>query len=325
MMAGCSKEQSARSARENRPAVAVQVTEALASSQAVIEPAVGTIRPKLRAVIEAKTSGRIESVPARLGDAVKKGDLLARIDAQELAARRDQARATRDQAETELKRFAELLAGQALPQSEFDAAQMRFRVADGALREAETLMSYTAVAAPFDGVVVRRLADVGDLALPGKPLLELEDPRQMRLIADVPEGLVGKLKAGDTARVQVPAAQQELSGQVVEMAPAGDSASRTFRVEVDLPPSALRSGMFGRLLIPTDERPVILLPTASIVRRGQLEIVFVESKGTVALRLVRTGKALADQTEILAGIEPGDRVVVNPPAALQDGDPIQVQ
>ena len=108
-------------------------------------------------------------------------------------------------------------------------------MANGAVVEAETLLSYTKVTAPFAGVITRKHADVGDLATPGKPLLDMEDSRALRLEADVPEAIVGKLALGDKLPVRVSALEKELEGVISEIAPAADSGSRTFLVKLDLP------------------------------------------------------------------------------------------
>ena len=114
----------------------------------------------------------------------------------------------RQQAESDLKRATDLFQQKILSQSEYDGAQSKFRVADAAATEAKTLLGYTRVTAPFDGVITRKYADVGDLAAPGKPLLEMEDARDLRLEADVPEAVIGHLALGDKLGVSVSGADQ---------------------------------------------------------------------------------------------------------------------
>ncbi len=109
-----------------------------------------------------------------------------------------------------MKRATDLFQQKILSQSEFDSAQSKFRVADAAATEAKTLLGYTKVTAPFAGVITRKDADVGDLAAPGKPLLEMEDARHLRLEADVPEALIGQLKLGDKLAVRVSARRQRI-------------------------------------------------------------------------------------------------------------------
>ena len=155
------------------------------------------------------------------GQAVRRGALLARIEGREVQARLDQALAVRQQAQDDLRRAASLLKQNILPQSEFDGAQSRARVAEAAVQEAETLLGYTRIEAPFDGTITRKDADVGDLAAPGKPLLEMEDGRALRLEADVPEAVVGRLTLGDVLPVRVDALPTGLRGRDHRPARAG--------------------------------------------------------------------------------------------------------
>ena len=290
------------------------------------EEVVGTVRAKLRASIEAKVSGRIEQMPVVAGQLVKAGALLAQLDVREVQARLDQARAVRQQADQDRKRFETLLQQKAVTQQEYDAVQARFRVAEAAVSEAETLLSHTKVTAPFDGVVSRKMADVGDLASPGRPLLELEDPNSLRLEADVPEALVGRIQMGGPMPVRVALVGNDLAGVVSEVSPAADPNSRTFRVKLDLPPTAgLRLGQFGRVVVPLGETASVRVPATALVVRGQMEIVFVAASQKAQLRLVKTGKRVSDEIEIVSGLNPGESIVVDGAGALRDGQPLEVR
>ncbi len=122
------------------------------------------------------------------------------------------------------------------------------------------------IVAPFDGVITRKLADVGDLAAPGKPLLQMENPDTLRLEADVPEALIGNVKLGDKLAVRIAAVTNEIEGTVAEMSPTADPNSRTYLVKLDLPgATGLRSGQFGRVAVPVGEVSAIRVPA---VRRG---------------------------------------------------------
>ena len=145
---------------------------------------------------------------------------------------------------------------------------MRERVAKAAVIEAETTLGYAKITAPFDGVITRKLADVGDLATPGKPLLEMEDTKSLRLEADVPEAIIEHLELGAKFNVRIASQPNELEGVVSEIAPAGDPNSRTFVVKLDLPPSAgLRAGQFGRVAIPVSETAALRVPASAVIER----------------------------------------------------------
>lgn len=305
------------------PAANVRVLAVTAGTNAATEEVIGSVRSRTRVVVEAKLSGRIEALPVNLGQRVKAGDLLVQLDVREIQARLDQAVAVRKQAARDLERFANLLKQEAVTQAEFDAVEARQRVAEAAVVEAETLLSYAKIVAPGDLVVTRKLAEVGDLAGPSRPLLELEDPSALRLEADVPEALIGRIQQGARLPVTSAAATQPMEGTVIEVAPSADPASRTFRVKLDLPPaSGLRSGQFGRVAVPLDAVPALRVPAAAVVVRGQLEIVFVATNQTAQLRLVKTGRRLGDNVEVVSGVSAGELVVVENAAGLSDGQPL---
>ena len=279
----------------------------------------GTVRAKLHSVIEAKVSGKIEQMLVVPGQKVKAGELLVQLDAREVQAQLDQALAVRQQAESDLKRATDLFQQKILSQSEYDSAQSKFRVADAAATEAKTLLGYTKVTAPFDGVITRKYADVGDLAAPGKPLLEMEDARDLQLEADVPEAVIGHLALGDKLGVRVSGVSNELAGVVSEIAPSADPNSRTFLVKLDLPPTpGLRAGQFGRVAVPVGETSALRVPASAVLQRGEMELVFVVVNGHAQLRIVKTGKRVGDEVELVSGVDAGEQVVVDG-AAQSDG------
>lgn len=289
------------------------------------EDVVGTVRARLRSVIEAKVSGKIEQMLVVSGRQVAAGELLAVVDAREMQARYDQAIELRQQAEAELKRLTALFEQKILSQSEFDNARTKARVAAAAAVEAGALLNYTRVAAPFAGVITRKHADVGDLASPGKPLLEMEDATALRLEADVPEAVVGRLALGDKLPVRVSALEKELEGVVSEIAPTADAGSRTFLVKLDLPGSSgLRAGQFGRVAMPVGETFALRVPVAAVMQRGQMELVFIVSDGRAHLRLVKTGKLIGNEVELVSGVEAGEKIVVEGTVGLRDGQPVMM-
>ena len=324
-VAGCGH-QSERAEPQSLPAATVRVQPVESKKRTATEEVVGTVRAKLRSIIEAKVSGKIQNLFVVPGQQVKSGEALAVIDALEVRARYDQAVALRQQAEADLKRLTSLLEQKILSRAEFDNAQARARVAVAGVTEAETMLGYTKVAAPFAGVITRKHADVGDLAAPGKPLLEMEDSRALRLEADVPEAVVGKLTLGDKLPVRISALTAELAGVISEIAPAADPGSRTFLVKLDLPDAAgLRAGQFGRVAVPVGETAALRVPVSGVVQRGQMEIVFIVKENKVQLRLVKTGKRLGNEVELVSGVEAGEKIVVEGAAALRDGQPVAMK
>ncbi len=321
--AACHSKEKAATA-EALPAVAVRVAVVEQKARPSSEEVVGTVRAKLRAAIEAKVSGRIEALLVAPGQKLKAGELIAQLDSREIQAKLDQALAMREQATRDLVRARDLMEKKITTQAEFDSVQARERVAVGLVKETETMLGYTKVVAPFDGIVTRKLADVGDLAAPGRPIIEMEDPSGLRFEADVPEALIGNVKLG--AKLPVRVGSATLDGTVVEMAPVADAASRTFLVKLDLPPvEGTRSGQFGRVWVATGESQTIRVPTTALLVRGQMECVFVVSNQHAQLRIVRTGKRIDGEVELLAGLSSGESVVIEGAAELRDGQPITLK
>ena len=325
LVTGCHKAHQHRTAAElELPSVQVCTQTVEAKQMGSVEEVVGTVRARLRATIEAKTIGRITDMPVVLGQKVKAGDPLARLHAPEIKARLEQTEATLQQAERDSKRFSSLLNQNAVARADFEAADTRYHVAIGAVAEARAMMAYVEILAPFDGVVTRKWVDVGDQAAPGKPLVDIEDPSQLQLEADVPEAVASRIKQDARMTIRVGQSTGDLSGRIVEIAPIADPISRTFRVKLDVPASPeLMSGQFARLIVPGGEYTSMRVPASAVVQRGQMELLFVVENHRARLHLIKTGRRVNDETEILSGVDSGDSVVVDNPQQLADGQRLQ--
>ncbi len=191
--------------------------------------------------------------------------------------------------------------------------------ARAAARNASVDASFAAIVAPFDGVVTEKIAEPGTIALPGAPLLTIEDIRQYRLEVSVDVADTARVAVGSTVPVAI-AGLPPLEGTVAEISPAVDAAAQAYTIKVALPPTpGLRSGLYGRARFRGAEQQVVAVPAAALVRRGQLTLVFVDENGTARLRYVHLGTPLGDRIAVLSGLAQGERVVVNPPASLADG------
>jgi len=342
LFAGCSHKGTRQGATQELPAIAVRTQIVESKPSAAIEEVVGTIRARLRATIEAKTTGRIIDMPIDLGRKIEAGELLVRLDAPEIKARLEQAEASLQQAEKEWNRVSSLFNQQAATRADADAAQSHYLVAKGAASEAHALMGYVEIRAPFDGVVTRKWVDVGDQAAPGKPLVDVEDSSRLQLEADVPEAIADKIQQDARMTIRVGQGEGELSGTVAEIAPIAEPASRTFRVKLDLPslpdqsaaalpdamlhaPRFLRSGQFARLLVPVGETSSLRIPSSAVLQRGQMELVFVVENQRAQLHLVKTGRRVKEDAEILSGLDAGDSVVVEGAAQLVDGQKVEAK
>ncbi len=178
--------------------------------------------------------------------------------------------------------------------------------------------SFLTVTAPFDGVVTEKLVEAGNMAVPGLPLVRVEDTRGFRLEARVDEGRAGRVETGATVEVVLDGPDGRpvtVTGTVAEVSRTVDAGARTVLLKVALPDGAgVRSGTFGRVRLPGAARTALTVPADAIVTRGQVTSVFVVDDGVARLRLVRV-----NGTEVQAGLAAGDVVVVTPPPALADG------
>ena len=321
ILAGCGKpEEDVAGPAASSPAVPVVVASVSVQTLWDEEEVVGNVEAAQREVLSAKVTGVIDAVKVAPGARVQRGTALATIDAREIKARLDSALAAQDQAQKDFARIERLLQSGSSTRQEFDAATTRLRTADASLVEARTMLQYTGITAPFDGVVTRKLVEVGDLATPGKPLLEMENSSLLRFECEIPEALLDRVNMGSDLPVRVDAAGAELNGKISEIAPSASAGSRTFLVKLDLPAAEkLRAGQFGRVRVPVRERPALLVAESAVVRRGQIESVFVVEEGKARLRLVKSGRQMNGKIEILSGLSGGESVVVRDAHLLTDG------
>lgn len=318
-LTACDKREAADVSSGDPTPVTVQLAEVEAKTMPSYEPVVGTVRPRLEATVSADIIGRVLEFAVVSGQKVKKGDLIARLDAEEIESSKARAEAALEQMERELERQKKLLESNATSRSRFEQADAAERMARANLAKIKASLAKAVIQAPFAGTITRKLADTGDLAIPGKALVRIEDPTSLRLETSVAESLAGQLSLGQKIRLQVEAAQLSVEGKVGELEPSADSASRTFLVKIDLPSSPkLRAGLFGRAWIPSGEEKVLLVPATAVVQRGQMEIAFVEVDGVARLHLVRTVPHDDESRAVLSGLSVGDRVVLDPPATLRD-------
>lgn len=288
---------------------------------AVIEmPA--TVRPAERAVISAKLTGTIATLPWGLGQEVKAGDLLLTLAAPEAEARVRQAQASLAEAQRATDRERTLVAKGVNPADALRDAEDRLRFAQASLAEAEALLAYASVRAPFAGVITEKHVLPGDLATPGLPLLALESTAHLRAEGSVPEQAAATLRPGDTLAVIVNDGAPPVTGTIEELSTAADAVSRSVLVKVALPAGSARSGQFARLQVTGVPAECLLVPASALSRFGQMERVFVIADGRAHLRLVKTGRSTGDHVEVLAGLRAGEPVVLNPPAALRDGQAV---
>jgi RND family efflux transporter MFP subunit len=290
-----------------------------------VTEAVGTVQAEQLAAVTSRVVANIVEMRVAAGQRVSNGETLAVLDDRDLRRRVEQARdavrsaeATLEQAQSDYKRDKPLFDQQVITPYDFEHTQTNLKTAEANLhrlqqaeREAEVNLSYAVIRSPFTGVVVDKLANVGDLAAPGKPLLTMYEQGRLWLEANVPEDLMGHVRRNELLTFRIDALSREMQGRVVEIVPSSDPSSRTVVVRVHLnETNDVLPGMFGRLLIPMKPEQVLAVPASALIRAGQLTMVDVVSEGRLQRRTVQLGRAIGNQYEVLSGIAAGETVAI---------------
>jgi len=303
-------------------------TVSIATAETAIAPQqvelVGTVQAVDQAEISAKITGSIVKLPVELGSQVAQGALLVELSAGEISAQVQQAKAQLEQAKRNLAREEKLLAQSAATRETVKSMRDAVAIAEAAYKEAGTMLDYAQITAPFAGIITRKLASVGDLATPGKPLLNIEKESKLQVITDIPEAMLLRINKGDVLPVRIPSVNLTLDGVVAEVSPIADPSSRTAPIKLNVPAnSSLRSGQFARIAINISELKTITVPEEALTRKGQLEFVYVATGDNASMRLVRSGKAFSGKIEILSGLQEGEQVILSD-KLITDGQPIKI-
>ncbi|MHB9073634.1 MAG: efflux RND transporter periplasmic adaptor subunit [Desulfobaccales bacterium] len=272
----------------------------------------GTVISKSLAQVSSQVPGRVAKIWVEAGSRVKAGDPLVSLSAAEFQARLNQAQAQLKQAAADYQRFQFLLKEGAASPQEFGAMEARYKTAQAQVAEAATLKGYTVVKASEAGVVAERKVAVGDLAQPGQTLISLYNPDRLQIEGEVNDNYRKQVKSGEAAHVSVPAVNYTADLPLTEIFPISAAGSRTFKVRTALLNNpALVPGMFARLSLPLGSSRGILIPKGAVQTVGQLTMVKVLVDHTAQMRQVKLGRQVEDQVEVLAGLQPGDKIVVS--------------
>ncbi|MBI5854860.1 MAG: efflux RND transporter periplasmic adaptor subunit [Nitrospirae bacterium] len=286
----------------------------------------GQVTAIYQATLSSRIQGTIDRLLVREGDRVSKGQTLIQLDSRDVQAELARASAEVENARAQLNRMKALFTEDAVSKQEVENATRAFKVAEANRKAVLAQLSYTVVKAPFDGIITEKKVEAGELASPGQPLLQMEDPRQLRLEATVAEGDLKSVSLGDKIPILIDAlGAQVLRGTVSQILPAGDPQTHTFTVKVDVPMTpGLKSGMFGRLQLDKGVTQTMLVPASAIVERGELTSVFVVGSDQIGrLRWVKVGRRFDKQSEILSGVNVGEQVLLEGTRGV-DGAPVQI-
>lgn len=322
-----------------KPPAAVQLVSGAAEIREVdlAYTAEAVIEAVRQSTVSAQIAGRIIELRFDVGDYVKKGEVIARIDeraaTQAMAASEAQVReaeAAARNARANHERSRQLLAQKfvsqaAVEKAEADAKQAQARLAAmlAGAGQAATERSFATIVAPYAGVVAARHAELGEMAVPGKPLMTGFDPASLRAVANVPQAQVAAIEASGRARIEIPSLGRWIEVRRVIVVPSADPRTHTTRVRLELPEElrGVYPGVFARAHFTIGRAPRLLAPRAAVFQRSELTGVYVlDEKGLPRLRQIRLGTA-GDETsiEVLAGLTPGERVALEPVKAGMAG------
>jgi RND family efflux transporter MFP subunit len=286
----------------------------------------GGVISKSLSQVSAQVPGRVVKIWVSSGLRVKAGAPLVTLSAAEYQAKVDQAGAAVAQAKAQLikdtadyHRYQVLFQQGAASPQEFEAISARYKSsqaglaqAQARLSEAATLKNYTVVRAPEAAMVAERKVAVGDLAQPGQPLVSLYNPALLQIEAEVNDNYRDQVKLGKKANVSVPAVNFSAPLPIAEIFPISASGSRTFKVRTGIFQNpALVPGMFAKLSLPLAPTRGILIPKDAVDVVGQLTMVKVVVDHTAQLRQVKLGRQVDDKVVVLAGLQPGDKILVS--------------
>jgi len=296
----------------------------------------GALFPKERAVLAAEVSGALAQVFADMGDHVKAGQVLARIDPREYQLRVDSAEAQLAQvqaraanATANFARMKELNRQHLVAAQQFDQSSAEMRVAqadaDAAAKQlglARKKLSDTYIRAPFAGWVQKRSVALGEHVGEGMPLYELIATDPIKLRAPIPERFVPMAKIGLRLDLTIDARpEQTFHGTVTRIAPALDDSSRTLLVEAEVPNAEgiLKPGYFAHVTIDLGHDRALFIPSSAVLRYAGIARVFVYAAGAVRSREITTGSTEGSLIEVISGLKPGEKVVVTDVDRLADG------
>ena len=301
----------------------------------------GVVEAVRDTMLSAQVQGAIVSLGVKVGDTVRAGQEILRIDARAAtqnaaasAAQVDAARASMQVASKEFERQKQLYQKQYISQAALDRAQAQLQASQAQVQAlqaqagaAMTQSGFYAVKAPYSGVVSEVPVALGDMAMPGRPLVRLHDPVALRVTAMVPQMAAAALAGTQTLQVELPAlaaARITVQPSQIQLLPTVDAATHTVQLRVALPPDlkGAAPGMFARLWLPAVPAAAgvqrVQIPASAVVRRAEMTGVYVlNAQGRPLLRQVRLGRVDGEKIEVLSGLRQGDKVATDPQAAAK--------
>lgn len=303
----------------------------------------GKIAAANSANISTRMMGFVDQMNVKVGESVKKGQLLMVINNADLQAKSAQVKAAIaaaeagfENAEKDYKRFQSLMKSNSISQKEMDDMSTRYQQMKSQLEgakqqqsEVNAQLQYVNLKAPFDGVITNRFIEVGDMANPGMPLLGIEQPGKMEVTAMVPESDIQSVKQGAEAAVYINSIDTELKGIITEVSSSSKNTGGQYAIRVMITDNNLkvRSGMFATVSTTVENgaavHSALTIPQEAIVTRGQLSGVYtVSQQNTAILRWLKLGQIADGKVEVLSGLLSGEQLILSAESKLYNGAPL---
>jgi len=331
---------------ESMDPVAVKVSNIKTDNNNPFVMASGKIEATNSANLSTRMMGYVNKVYVKVGDRVKKGQLLISINNVDLQAKRAQvnanitkATAAFNIAEKDYNRFKNLYKENSASQKEMDDMTAHYEMSKAGLEAANQMkneinaqFAYVDIRSPFNGIVTNKFIEVGDMANPGVPLIAVESPNNFEVTAMVPESNISQIKSGSKVEVQVKSIHKTLQGKVTEVSTSAKNTGGQYLVKIvlDKTDDRILSGMFATVQFPVEKNKnstsIVLVPASAIVKYGGLKGVYtVSEQNTALLRWLRLGKTYGDKVEILSGLNVDEQYIVSADAKLFNGAKITIQ
>ncbi len=270
-----------------------------------------------KATVSARTAGTVTHVYFDVDDYVEKDSVLVRFRDKQQRAALKAAEAKFQEADSEFRRATDLLEKKLISQAAFDKAEAAIKAARAALEQAQEQLSYTEVRAPYSGIVVTRHVEPGESANPGQALMTGLSLESLRAVANVSQADIDAIRALGQARVVLPLVDggKSVTAERLTFSPYADPLSHTFPVRVELPEGqhGVYPGTYAKAVFVTGEREALMVPRRSVVQRSEVSAVYViGADGRIGFRQLRLGRVVGDEVEVLAGLDAGERVALEP-------------
>lgn len=268
-----------------------------------------------KSTVSAQTSGRVTEINFDVDDYVPKGSVIMRLRDRQQRAALKSTQARHQEAKAEFQRVKDIFAKKLVSRSVYDKAEADLKAATASLEQAQEQLNYTVIKAPYSGIVTQRHIEVGETASTGKALISGLSLEHLRATSQLPQAHIATVRALSRAHVILPDGSR-VAGSKLTISPLADPVTHSFQVRVDLPEGqhGIYPGMFSKLAFVTGEIQRLLIPAQAVVHRSEVTAVYiVKSDGRIAFRQIRVGRLLdAGQIEVLAGLEEGEQVALDP-------------